>query len=132
MALRASIYHARAMTTPKIEKLLWGRIEIGDLVLKDAKVFPGGARAWDWNETGTRHSPGIQPADCEELIEHGADIVVLTRGQELVLQVPAETIQWLEERGVEVVVDETNAAVEKLHELIAAGRKVGGLFHSTC
>jgi hypothetical protein len=39
---------------------------------KDAKVFPGGAREWDWRETGTRHVPGIQPADVQELIEHGA------------------------------------------------------------
>ena len=28
-----------------------------------AKLYPGGARAWDWRETGTRHRPGIQPAD---------------------------------------------------------------------
>lgn len=120
------------MSTPKIAKLEWGRIEIDGRSFKDAKIFPGGAREWDWNETGTRHVPGIQPADVEELLEHGAEIVVLTRGQELVLQVPAETIRWLEERGVEVVVDETRAAVERLHTLIAAGRKAGGLFHSTC
>jgi hypothetical protein len=119
--------------TPKITKLEWGRIETTNgLLLKDAKLFPGGAREWDWSETGTRHRPGIQPADAQELLDHGADVVVLTRGQELVLQVPAETIRWLEERGVEVVVDETRAAVERFHDLVKQGRKAGGLFHSTC
>jgi hypothetical protein len=117
----------------KIEKLEWGRIAVeGGLVLKDAKLWPGGARGWDWSETGTRHVPGIQPEDAAELLEHSAEVVVLTRGQQLVLQVPAETIAWLEERGVEVVVDETRAAVERYHELLREGRKVGGLFHSTC
>jgi hypothetical protein len=32
----------------------WGRIEIeGVGEVKDAELFPGGGRAWDWAETGT-------------------------------------------------------------------------------
>jgi hypothetical protein len=46
----------------------------------ETNVFPGGAREWDWRETGTRHVPGIQPADVQELIEHGAKALVLTKG----------------------------------------------------
>jgi len=38
-----------------------------------AKLFPGGLREWDWRETGTRHVPGIQHADVQELIEHDGD-----------------------------------------------------------
>ncbi len=37
----------------------------------------GGGREWDWDETGTRHSPGNQPAD-EEFLAHGATAVVLS------------------------------------------------------
>ena len=48
--------------------------------LKDAKLYPGGARAWDWRETGTRHDPGIQPTDVAELLDHGAEVVVLSTG----------------------------------------------------
>ena len=59
--------------SPRILLLSWGRIEVeGHPPFKDAKIFPGGAREWDWHETGTRHVPGIQPADVQELIEHGA------------------------------------------------------------
>ena len=63
--------------SPRISRLSWGHIEVdGHPPFKDAKIFPGGAREWDWRETGTRHVPGIQPADVQELIEHGARAVV--------------------------------------------------------
>jgi len=33
---------------------------------KDFKLYPGGGREWDWDETRTWHTPGIQPADVKE------------------------------------------------------------------
>src|SRR5215210_1208827 len=69
-----------AMPSPRITHLFWGHLEVEDRSFKDAKLFPGGSRAWDWNETGTDHVPGIQPADVEELLEHGASVVVLSKG----------------------------------------------------
>jgi hypothetical protein len=99
---------------------------------RDMKVWPGGGRAWDWRETGTRHVPGIQVADVEELLENGARIVVLTRGMKLVLQTCPETLEYLRSRGVHVHVSETNEAAQTYNELVARGEPVGGLFHSTC
>jgi hypothetical protein len=98
---------------------------------KDFKLYPGGGRAWDWNETGTQHVPGIQPADVQELLDRGSELIVLTRGMELVLQTCPETLALLRARGVAVHVEETRAAVALYNEL-AVDRKVGGLFHSTC
>jgi hypothetical protein len=67
--------------SPRITHLSWGHVEVeGHPRFRDAKVFPGGAREWDWRETGTRHEPGIQPADVQELIERGAKAVVLSKG----------------------------------------------------
>ena len=121
-----------AKPSPEVTAIEWGRVEASGETFKDAKLFPGGARAWDWNETGTRHVPGTQPADAEELIANGADVLVLSRGMDLVLQVPAETVAVLEERGVEVIVAETREAVARFNELVRAGRRVGALIHSTC
>ena len=98
---------------------------------KDFKLYPGGGRPWDWEETGTRHVPGIQPADVEEVLEQGARVVVLSRGMDLALQVCAETLELLRELKVEVHVEETRAAVE-LYNRLARTQAVGGLFHSTC
>jgi hypothetical protein len=119
--------------SPAILRLAWGRLEIeGVGTMKDAKVWPGGGRTWDWGETGTRHEPGIQPADVDELIEHGAGVVVLSRGQDQQLLTAPETLDLLREQGVEVHVEETKAAVRRYNELAEQGLPVGGLFHSTC
>ena len=118
--------------SPRITDFAWGRLVIeGDRRFRDAKLWPGGGREWDWTETGTRHDPGIQPADVEELIAHGAEVVVLSRGVHEQLGVCPETLQALETRGIEVHVLPTERAVERYNEL-ARARKVGGLFHSTC
>lgn len=98
---------------------------------KDFKLYPGGGRIWDWGETGTRHAPGIQPADVAELLDHGAQVVVLSRGMNLALRVCPETLDLLQDRGVIAHVEETRAAVE-LYNRLAETRPVGGLFHSTC
>ena len=78
---------------------------------KDFKLYPGGGREWDWTETGTRHVPGIQPADVEELLDRGARVVVLSRGMERRLRTCPETLELLADRGVAVHVEETSAAV---------------------
>ena len=52
--------------SPKVLAIEWGSIEIdGFGVVKDAILQPGTAREWNWNDTGTRHNPGIQPADVD-------------------------------------------------------------------
>ena len=118
--------------SPRISHLSWGRIEVeGHPPFKDAKVFPGGARAWDWDETGTRHTPGIQPIDVLELIEHGAKAVVPSKGIWERLQVCPETLEVLANNGIEVEVLQTEAAVESFNKL-RERVPVGGLFHSTC
>ena len=118
--------------SPKIKKISWGEMEIENIGKgKDFKLYPGGGREWDWKETGTRHVPGIQPTDVEELIEKGSEIIILTRGMELVLQTCPETLQLLQNKGITVYVEETRKAVE-LYNLLADDKLVGGLFHSTC
>lgn len=119
--------------SPRIQSLAWGKVEIagGGTPYKDCKLFPGGSRAWDWRETGTNHTPGIQPADVQELLDRGAKVVILSQGVYGRLQTPASTLQWLREQGVEVHVLPTEEAVAKYNEL-AARRPVGALIHSTC
>jgi hypothetical protein len=116
----------------RITHLSWGRIEVeGGRTFKDAKLWPGEAREWDWNETGTCHRPGIQPADVEELLEHGAEVVVLSKGILQALQVCPETLELLQNKGVPAHVQQTDGAV-RLYNDLAEKQRVAGLFHSTC
>jgi hypothetical protein len=118
--------------SPRILDIGWGRIRIdGHGTFKDAKLYPGGARAWDWNETGTRHKPGVQPADVVELVGHGARLVVLSTGVLEMLGVCPATLAWLESQDVAVEVHATPAAVEVYNHL-AKHEPVGALIHSTC
>lgn len=118
--------------SPVIEHISWGRIIIeGAGTFKDAKLFPGGAREWDWRETGTKHVPGIQPGDIEELLEHGAEEIVLSKGMLKALQVCPETLNLLERKQIPVHVLQTQKAVAKYNQL-RESVAVAGLFHSTC
>jgi len=118
--------------SPRVLELSWGHMAVeGVGVGKDFKLYPGGGRAWDWTETGTNHDPGIQPADVEELLRHGATAVVLSRGMQRRLKVDPRTVALLAERGIASHVAETLEAVRIYNEL-SATQPVGGLFHSTC
>jgi len=119
--------------SPEITHLSWGRLEVEDQggPFKDAKLFPGGAREWDWNETGTEHEPGIQPADVEELLERGVTVVVLGKGFYERLRVRPETLRELKERNVAAHAEQTEEAVRLYNEL-SKSERVGALIHSTC
>ncbi|MDQ3947376.1 MAG: Mth938-like domain-containing protein [Actinomycetota bacterium] len=119
--------------SPKVQKDGWGFVEVEGLgSLRDAKLWPGGGRAWDWNETGTQHQPGIQPADLMELLDHGPDIVILSQGRQLRLETSPEAIALLQSGHLEVVQTETGNAIGEYNRLAAEGRRVAALLHTTC
>ncbi|MGC4772458.1 Mth938-like domain-containing protein [Micromonospora sp. DT44] len=124
---------SEATRSPLVLSISWGRMDVQDLgVGKDFKLYPGGGRPWDWSETSTRHSPGVQPDDVQELLSHGAKTVVLSRSMQLQLQVDPRTLRLLEECGVTVHVAETTEAVQIYNNLATGGSAVAELFHSTC
>ncbi len=116
----------------KITKLSWGKIEIdGNRVFKDVKLFPSGCREWNWRETGTEHSPGIQYSDVQELLDNGAKTVILSIGVLGRLKVQKVLIDKLETEGVVVNILKTKKAV-KLYNELSKSEKVGALIHTTC
>jgi hypothetical protein len=117
--------------SPPITHIAWGQVVVEDNRFKDAKLYPGGAREWDWQETGTNHTVGIQPADVEELLVNGAQVVILSRGFEGRLQISAATLAYLQDREVPFHILLTSKAVE-LYGLLREETRVGALIHSTC
>lgn len=119
--------------SPRIIDVSWGCLEVEGKTepYKDAKLFPGGSREWNWRDTNTSHRPGIQIADVQELLDHGAKVIVLSRGMAECLHVPRETLEFLQEQQIAVHVLPTQHAVA-LYNKLAQTEPVGGLFHSTC
>jgi hypothetical protein len=119
--------------SPRVVEDGWGFVEIEGLGrFRDVKLWPGGGRAWDWRETGTDHRPGVLSGDVAELLDHEPDLVILSRGRHGRLGVSPETLSLLETRGVSVVREKTDAALATYNRLAAEGRRVAGLFHTTC
>ena len=60
-------------SSPRILDCRWGRVSIdGHGAVKDAKLYPGGARAWDWGETGRR---AVQPMISIQIVGSPRDRV---------------------------------------------------------
>jgi hypothetical protein len=118
--------------SPRIIDIVWGKTEVEGLgVGKDVKLWPGGGREWDWRETGTQHVPGILPGDVEELVEHGAEVIVLSKGMQLRLQTSPETLDLLRRKSIEIFHQESKAAAD-LYNKLALSHPAGCLIHSTC
>lgn len=119
--------------SPEILAAAWGRISVAGFseVFKDVKLYPGGAREWDWTETGTQHVPGIQASDLKELVDAGADVVVLSTGYLKRLRITPEALAYLEEHGVRHLVAQTEAAIEEYNH-VRRTDMAGALIHSTC
>jgi hypothetical protein len=121
------------LRSPRILDVTWGKLEVegSDFPYKDAKLYPGGSREWNWRETGTEHNPGIQSADVLELLEHSAEVIILSTGVLGRLQVQDETLRMLDERKVAVHILKTKDAV-RLYNDLCEDEAVGALIHSTC
>ena len=121
----------KATHSPRITHLSWGRLETESGRFKDARLYPGGGEEWDWNETGTSHDPGVQPADVERLLERGATVIILSKGFHERLRIAPETRRMLDEKGIPAHVAQTEEAAN-LYERLRETEKVGALIHSTC
>lgn len=118
--------------SPKITDHGWGSIEVEGLGKgRDFILYPGGGKAWDWNETGTSHQGGIQRAEIELLLEKGSEVIILSQGFNGRLLISEEAMDLLESSGVEYSILKTEEAIAEYNRLTSE-RKVGGLFHSTC
>lgn len=121
------------LKSPRVTHFAWGVVEVGGVgAFKDVKLYPGGARGWDWNETGTRHVPGIQPGDVQELIDQGAEVVILSKGVQERLGVTEAALTTLREANITVHVLQTEQAISLYNSLVEQGERVGALIHSTC
>lgn len=116
--------------SPLITADSWGRVEVDGVTYKDVKLWPGGARAWDWAESGTSHE-SVDSRDIAELVSHGARIVLVSTGRTGRIRALPELARELGD-DVQVEILETGQAIDRYNELANDGSPVGALIHTTC
>lgn len=58
--------------------------------------------------------------------------MILSKGMNLMLHTCPETVQLLRAKGIAYHIEETQQAVALFNKLMEQGKRVGGVFHSTC
>jgi hypothetical protein len=121
---------------PIITKAKWGELVISynniDTILKDAIVWNGGVKKWNWSKSNTHHSPGIQLKEIYNFVKYydSTDfLLILSTGFKNVLQVDQKTIDWLDNKLIDYKILSTYDAIELYNN---SKGNVCALIHSTC
>jgi hypothetical protein len=81
-----------------------------------------------WREQGHR----LSLSDLEDALEAAPEVLIVGTGMMGRMQVPTETRQEIERRGIELHILPTGKACDLYNELEASGRKVMAALHLTC
>lgn len=115
--------------TMEIEAYRFGYVRIyGVEYQRDVIVFPEKVLSDWWREDGHKLSLN----DLTEVLEYNPEILVIGTGANGAMNVPRTLTDELESRGIDVLVAETDAAVEQFNEFTAAGRRAVAALHLTC
>ncbi|CAH8654598.1 unnamed protein product [Schistosoma curassoni] len=132
--------------SPLIKNMSWGSITVETIsedgtinpnkliTYRDAKLWPNGSRAWDWNESGTGHFAGIQKQDVDELLSYKPNIIILSKGVLSQLKVPQSLIDHINQSDprIKIIVETSKKAFKLYNEYAIQGERVAALIHSTC
>lgn len=81
-----------------------------------------------WRIEGHR----LSPADLEEVVQAKPEVLVIGTGAMGRMEVPPETLRYLEEHGIRALVELSAHACERFNALAAAGKRVAAALHLTC
>ena len=116
------------MTAPTIERYAFGEIVIdGRTYRRDVIVFPDRVFHPWWRVEG--HS--LAPEDLEEVLHDPPEVLVVGQGKYGRMEVPAETRRRLQEAGIRLIAQPTDAACRSYNRL-RGQQKVVAALHLTC
>jgi hypothetical protein len=111
-----------------IERYSFGRFSFcgkdytSDVIIRGASVT-----SW-WRIAG--HS--VAREDIETLVGKKPAVIVIGTGANGLMRVPQETQQYMENNGIQVIVEDTAKAVKTFNRLQAGGKDVAIAMHLTC
>lgn len=111
-----------------IQEYEFGRIVVGQMLYEhDIMIHNKDVKSW-WRLEGHR----VDPCDLQWIIECNPQSLVIGTGYNGLMNVPAETIQYLKEHGVEVLSAPSNKAIKIFNDLCKKGEDVALAIHLTC
>ena len=114
---------------PRIDSYEFGRLSVdGREYRADVIVLPERVVADWWRLEG--HS--LAPQDVEDVVAAEPKLFIVGTGAYGAMSVPADTVTYLEGRGIKVEAHDTAAAVRRYNEAAAAGERVAAGLHLTC
>ena len=123
-----SAFHGRTRIPEMIESYTFGRIVVdGRSYTSDLIIYPDRVEDHWRRKSGHR----LVPEDLERLLQGQAGTLVVGTGNEGLMRVPDETLDYLESAGFEVIVQRTDEACETYNRLAEQGPVIAAL-HLTC
>lgn len=113
-----------------IEEYEFGRLVIdGQTYTSDLMICGGEIYKEWWRQEG--HSLGMD--DLKWILLRKPEVLIIGKGNVGCMEVPAEIVDELQHRGIQVQVANTGPAIELYSEIVEKdNRKVGAGFHLTC
>jgi hypothetical protein len=100
----------------------------GKTYTTDLKIIGDTVKNNWWRREGHR----LSSDDIVDILESGPDVLVIGTGYAGNLDIPANLLRDLDERGVRLVTGRTEKAVELFNRHRAQNENVAGAFHLTC
>ena len=94
----------------------------------DLIVFPDRVRPNWWRLEG--HS--LVPEDLREVVDFQPELLIVGKGAQGCMDVPAATVKALEEKHIQVISANTDKACQLFNKELQKGKKVVAAFHLTC
>jgi hypothetical protein len=112
-----------------IDSYKFGKIVIdGVSYNSDLIILSGTVESGWWRKQG--HSLAVE--DLASVIAARPSVLVAGCGASGMMQVPQQTMQVLQENGIELEAVDTRKAVQRFNELAKAGTDVAAAIHLTC
>ncbi len=111
-----------------IEDYDFGKIRIdGTGYSKDVLILPQGVKEGWWRTEGHL----LQVEDLREVLEEKPEVLVVGTGYSGCMRVSPKIKEYLEERGIELMIETTGEACKAFNEL-SNTKKAAAALHLTC
>lgn len=113
----------------QVDSYEFGRIVINGEEYRNDIIVLRDELITDW---WRKESHSLHPEDLEQLLERDFNVLVVGTGNSGRMKVPDKVLEFLEEKGIEIVVLETSKAVKEFNILLKNNENPAGAFHLTC